>query len=64
MFLILQLGGDVATEDDPWALDINLLKKAITPKTKVLILNSPHNPTGKVFTLSGNKTKLYIHTYM
>jgi kynurenine--oxoglutarate transaminase/cysteine-S-conjugate beta-lyase/glutamine--phenylpyruvate transaminase len=24
--------------------------RAITPNTKVLILNSPHNPTGKVFT--------------
>ena len=24
--------------------------RAITPKTKVLLLNSPHNPTGKVFT--------------
>lgn len=23
---------------------------AITPKTKILLLNSPHNPTGKVFT--------------
>src|SRR4029078_11994812 len=23
---------------------------AITPKTKLLLLNSPHNPTGKVFT--------------
>lgn len=24
--------------------------RSITPKTKVLLLNSPHNPTGKVFT--------------
>lgn len=24
----------------------------VTPKTKVLILNSPHNPTGKVFSLA------------
>jgi aspartate aminotransferase len=27
-----------------------LLRKAITPKTKVLLLNSPSNPTGKVYT--------------
>jgi kynurenine--oxoglutarate transaminase/cysteine-S-conjugate beta-lyase/glutamine--phenylpyruvate transaminase len=33
-----------------WNLDIDLLRKKITAKTKVLILNSPHNPTGKVFT--------------
>lgn len=26
------------------------LQKAVTPKTKLLILNNPHNPTGKVWT--------------
>jgi|GEM_PF-5204531 len=26
------------------------LEKALTPKTKILLLNTPHNPTGKVFT--------------
>lgn len=25
-------------------------RAAVTPKTKVLILNTPHNPVGKVFT--------------
>jgi aspartate/methionine/tyrosine aminotransferase len=30
--------------------DIEELKNAITSKTKLLILNNPHNPTGKVFT--------------
>lgn len=30
--------------------DIDELRAAITPKTKVLLLNTPHNPTGKVFT--------------
>ena len=30
--------------------DIDLLRKAITPRTKVLLINSPHNPTGVVFT--------------
>lgn len=44
------LGGAKATLTDPWALDIAALEAAITPKTRVLILNSPHNPTGKVFT--------------
>jgi aspartate/methionine/tyrosine aminotransferase len=29
--------------------DFEELKMAITPKTKLLILNNPHNPTGKVF---------------
>lgn len=30
--------------------DINELKAAISDKTKLLIVNNPHNPTGKVFT--------------
>lgn len=31
-------------------LDLNELEKAASDKTKILILNNPHNPTGKVFT--------------
>ena len=30
--------------------EIDELRAAITPQTKVLLLNTPHNPTGKVFT--------------
>lgn len=33
-----------------WKIDINELKAAITPRTKCIIINTPHNPTGKVFT--------------
>jgi aminotransferase len=33
-----------------WDLNENELRKVLSRKTKVLILNSPHNPTGKVFT--------------
>lgn len=33
-----------------WELDFSQLEKAITPKTKILLINTPHNPTGKVFT--------------
>ena len=29
--------------------DLDELRAAITPKTKVMLLNTPHNPTGKVF---------------
>lgn len=35
-----------------WTLDMNEIESAITPKTKLLVLNTPHNPTGKVLTLS------------
>jgi len=33
-----------------WHLDIDRLAAAVTPRTRALILNTPHNPTGKVFT--------------
>jgi N-succinyldiaminopimelate aminotransferase len=34
-----------------FALDVAALQAAVTPRTRVLLLNSPHNPTGKVFDL-------------
>lgn len=30
-------------------IDADALRRAITPKTRLLILNNPHNPTGRVF---------------
>jgi aminotransferase len=33
-----------------WRLDIDRLAAAVTPRTRALILNTPHNPTGTVFT--------------
>ncbi len=33
-----------------WKIDFNVLENAITPKTKMIVLNTPHNPVGKVFT--------------
>ncbi len=33
-----------------FALDIDAVAGAITPRTRMLLLNTPHNPTGKVFT--------------
>jgi N-succinyldiaminopimelate aminotransferase len=32
------------------ALDVDVLRAACTDKTKLILLNTPHNPTGKVFT--------------
>jgi aminotransferase len=32
-----------------WAFDATLLERAITPRTRAMVLNSPHNPTGHVF---------------
>ena len=33
-----------------WTFDPAELRAAITPRTKLLLVNTPHNPTGKVFT--------------
>ena len=33
-----------------WRLDLDELAAKITPKTKALVINSPHNPTGGVLT--------------
>jgi N-succinyldiaminopimelate aminotransferase len=34
-----------------WSFDREALERAITSRTRVLLLNSPHNPTGKVFSV-------------
>ena len=41
-----------------FTLNINDLVNAITPKTKVLLINSPHNPTGMV--LSKDETEAIV----
>jgi N-succinyldiaminopimelate aminotransferase len=33
-----------------FALDVDALRAAVTPRTKALLLNSPHNPSGTVYT--------------
>ena len=33
-----------------WNIDMDEFRAAFTPKTKVVIVNTPQNPTGKVFT--------------
>ena len=42
--------GSADAERGPWRLDVDHLAAAITPRTRVLLLNSPHNPTGMVLT--------------
>ncbi len=40
----------VQLEAPHWSLDPERLEKAFSNRTKALILNTPHNPTGRVFT--------------
>jgi aminotransferase len=39
----------VALAEPDWALDSDALRAAITPRTRAIILNTPANPSGKVF---------------
>jgi aspartate aminotransferase len=39
----------IAETDDRFQLDVDGIARAITPRTKALILNSPNNPTGAVY---------------
>jgi aminotransferase len=32
-----------------WSLDLDALRSAITPRTRAIILNTPSNPSGKIF---------------
>lgn len=38
------------TPDGEWSFDPAELRAAFSPRTRAIILNTPHNPTGKVFT--------------
>jgi aspartate/methionine/tyrosine aminotransferase len=33
-------------EDAGWAIDVDLLRRQITPATRLIVVNAPHNPTG------------------
>lgn len=35
-----------------WSWDVQALEQAITPRTKALVVNTPGNPSGKIFTRS------------
>ena len=39
----------VPLEPPDWSFDPGRLAAAVTPRTRLILLNSPHNPTGKVF---------------
>lgn len=39
----------VLVNQESYELDLDALSEAITPKTRAVIINSPHNPTGKIY---------------
>lgn len=49
---IIAAGGKavrVKVKPDNFDLDIEAIRSAITPRTRAIIVNSPHNPTGKIY---------------
>jgi aspartate/methionine/tyrosine aminotransferase len=39
----------VTLHEPDWSIDPDELRAAVTPRTRGIVVNSPHNPTGKVF---------------
>ena len=44
--------GEGVKSGSDWRVDFDEFRAAFTPKTKCVIINTPHNPVGKVFTRS------------
>ncbi|KAL9595173.1 MAG: hypothetical protein Q9219_006596 [cf. Caloplaca sp. 3 TL-2023] len=45
-------GGTEVSSAADWTVDMAELEKAINPKTKMIVINTPHNPVGKIFSKS------------
>src|SRR5947209_4704564 len=42
-------GGERICSASEWTLNMDEFEKAITPRTKMVVINTPHNPLGKIF---------------
>lgn len=50
--LVRAAGGqpvEVDTRDEDWDLDLDAIGQAISPKTRAVIVNTPNNPTGRIY---------------
>ena len=50
--LVRRAGGtvrEVTLHAPGWRVDADALSAAVTPRTRLIILNNPHNPTGRLF---------------
>ncbi|HPO35383.1 MAG TPA: pyridoxal phosphate-dependent aminotransferase [Syntrophales bacterium] len=50
-FYVDNAGGDVryVSSDDTFSLNLSSIRQAISRRTKAVLINSPHNPTGRVY---------------
>ena len=50
--MIRRAGGvprEIALQPPGWRIDAGALRAAVTPKTRAILFNNPHNPTGRMF---------------
>jgi aspartate/methionine/tyrosine aminotransferase len=45
-----------ARPENGWALDLDELRHLLRPRTKVIIVNTPHNPSGNLMTQEDNRS--------
>ncbi|KAL9004812.1 MAG: hypothetical protein Q9188_002377 [Gyalolechia gomerana] len=45
-------GGSEISSAADWTINMAEVEKAINPKTKMIVINTPHNPVGKIFSKS------------
>jgi len=48
-YVALRPKSSPSTSSDDWVLDMKEFEAAFNEKTKIFVINNPHNPTGKVF---------------
>jgi aspartate/methionine/tyrosine aminotransferase len=57
--MIRRAGGtpvEVALQPPEWHIDRDALERAISPKTRAILFNNPHNPSGRLFDASDLET--------
>ncbi|MEM1182992.1 MAG: aminotransferase class I/II-fold pyridoxal phosphate-dependent enzyme [Acidobacteriota bacterium] len=45
---VCQVSGVALREDEGWRLDVDAVKAALRPNTRLISINFPHNPTGSI----------------
>jgi kynurenine aminotransferase len=45
-----QINSNRSLSSADWVIDFDQLRAAFSPRTKMVVINTPHNPVGKVFT--------------
>jgi aspartate/methionine/tyrosine aminotransferase len=45
----LRCKAEYPASSEEWRIDMDELEASFSDKTRLLVINSPHNPTGKVF---------------